>query len=769
MLLDYKGHAQELLNTSIQEKNKTQEYEDHGTLLDSIDRQQKASSTSKNQHLETELQKDQNVSFDNDAIPSTSMDQNSIENPAILQQDFLDNCSDDSVKDPDYTTPKKTKRSLSSSSSTSSSSTSSSSSSSSSSSCSFSSRQKSSKAKTNLKVSESQGDAQCTAAANTIPGIELNQTENFDHSSEKKRGRKRKAEPSKWQREKAKTLRNLGKSYAPNSKKKHVVPERSLKPSCSNTCKFKCTELISHKKRQIIFDSFWAMGDLQLQREFIARHLTMIKPRYAYKVHNSKRGNNFAFYLTVDDQKIRVCKRFFRATLDISDRPIKTVIEKMTESGTGILAPDNRGKHGKHKSVDVTIKNAIRQHIQSIPKVESHYCRASTSREYIDGSKNMTDLHTDYVNECKAKGTPYGNYVMYNRIFNSEFNLSFHNPKKDQCEDCAAFHNAIGEEKERLRESYELHLKEKELTRKEKETDKKDTLENVIVAVYDLEATLSCPRGDVSNFNYVSKINVYNFTIRDLKSGAVDCYVWHEVESKRGAIEIGSCVLKYIENLKQKADEIGQKLDIIFYSDNCCGQNKNHYIIGLYMYIVQNFEYVNSITHKFLIKGHTQNEGDNVHSVIESQIKKILKGGPIYTPDQYVSIIRNAKKRGDPYKVHELTHDDFYDIKALADSVGNNYSKNTENETVKITRIKILKFEASNESFKYCVSYETQDFKEVKLNINKRKRQNRNVAIEIQKAYKQKFSVADKKKKGLLELVSKNIIPRFYSSFYTNL
>lgn len=64
---------------------------------------------------------------------------------------------------------------------------------------------------------------------------------------------------------------------------------------------------------------------------------------------------------------------------------------------------------------------------------------------------------------------------------------------------------------------------------------------------------------------------------------------------------------------------------------------------------------------------------------------------------------------------------------------------------------------------------ETQDFKEVKLNINKRKRQNRNVAIEIQKAYKQKFSVADKKKKGLLELVSKNIIPRFYSSFYTNL
>lgn len=49
--------------------------------------------------------------------------------------------------------------------------------------------------------------------------------------------------------------------------------------------------------------------------------------------------------------------------------------------------------------------------------------------------------------------------------------------------------------------------------------------------------------------------------------------------------------------------------DIIFYSDNCLGQNKNKFIASLYLYasLVLN---INTIRHKFLIVGHTQNEGD---------------------------------------------------------------------------------------------------------------------------------------------------------------
>ena len=36
------------------------------------------------------------------------------------------------------------------------------------------------------------------------------------------------------------------------------------------------------------------------------------------------------------------------------------------------------------------------------------------------------------------------------------------------------------------------------------------------------------------------------------------------------------------------------------------------------------------ITHKYFIKGHSQNEGDSCHSLIERQVKRLLRNGPIY-------------------------------------------------------------------------------------------------------------------------------------------
>lgn len=64
----------------------------------------------------------------------------------------------------------------------------------------------------------------------------------------------------------------------------------------------------------------------------------------------------------------------------------------------------------------------------------------------------------------------------------------------------------------------------------------------MVVAVYDLQATMPCLRGDVSNFYYISKVNVLNFTITDLKTKDVYCNVWHEGHGNRGVNEIATCV-----------------------------------------------------------------------------------------------------------------------------------------------------------------------------------------------------------------------------------
>lgn len=110
----------------------------------------------------------------------------------------------------------------------------------------------------------------------------------------------------------------------------------------------------------------------------------------------------------------------------------------------------------------------MKKHIDSIPRIESHYLRAQTTREFIEGGKTIADLHRNYTEKCNAKGLPTAKLSMFARIFNTEYNLSFFTPKKDQCELCTAFENAQNKDKETLRLKYETHQREKQLSRIEK-------------------------------------------------------------------------------------------------------------------------------------------------------------------------------------------------------------------------------------------------------------------------------------------------------------
>jgi len=103
---------------------------------------------------------------------------------------------------------------------------------------------------------------------------------------------------------------------------------------------------------------------------------------------------------------VQVCKIFFKNTLDINDHPIRTVLEKQNKIANILMEEDRRGKHDKHIKVDENIKEGIRQHISSIPKIESHYARSDTSKHFIDGSK---DIHRGYEADCKIKNVPFVN------------------------------------------------------------------------------------------------------------------------------------------------------------------------------------------------------------------------------------------------------------------------------------------------------------------------------------------------------------------------
>lgn len=119
-----------------------------------------------------------------------------------------------------------------------------------------------------------------------------------------------------------------------------------------------------------------------------------------------------------------------------------------------------------------------------------------------------------------------------------------------------------------------------------------------------MQAVFQCPKGDTSLFYYVSKLNVFNFTIYELHSKDVECYVWDEATANRGVNDLGTCVFKYLQNLAQNNSTV----DVIFYTDNCVGQQKIKMMLSMYMFAVQHYPNIKTITHKYLIKGHTQNE-----------------------------------------------------------------------------------------------------------------------------------------------------------------
>ncbi|CAG4992766.1 unnamed protein product [Colias eurytheme] len=171
---------------------------------------------------------------------------------------------------------------------------------------------------------------------------------------------------------------------------------------------------------------------------------------------------------------------------------IFTIQHKVSDGG--FMLEDFRGKHHSHKTLPSELLDDIRKHIKSIPKIESHYVRATSSKEYIDGGKTIKDLYSDFVKQQEENNKETGNYIAYYKIFTLEFNLSFFQPKKDQCDLCESFKNSTDEKKRELEDKYNKHIEEKSLSRIEKQEDRKKVTKDNIVAIYDLEAVLQCPR-----------------------------------------------------------------------------------------------------------------------------------------------------------------------------------------------------------------------------------------------------------------------------------
>lgn len=137
----------------------------------------------------------------------------------------------------------------------------------------------------------------------------------------------------------------------------------------------------------------------------------------------------------------------------------------------------------------------------------------------------------------------------------------------------------------------------------------------IVAAVYDIQKVLTVPAADVSVFYYSRKLSAYNFSVFDLADRQGYCYVWDQSTAGKGPDEVCSSLQLFMSE-KMATQEVEE---FRFFSDNCAGQNRNRFLFGFYSYMSQMLKV--NITHTFLEKRLTQNEGDSVHSVIEKEKK----------------------------------------------------------------------------------------------------------------------------------------------------
>ena len=93
----------------------------------------------------------------------------------------------------------------------------------------------------------------------------------------KKLFRKRIAKQKEWKSQIRKENRARGKAYVGKLGKSFTA--RAVQPVDCSKCRLKCSEKIEEEQRQIIFETYWELGDYSKQRHFICTHVEQNEPK----------------------------------------------------------------------------------------------------------------------------------------------------------------------------------------------------------------------------------------------------------------------------------------------------------------------------------------------------------------------------------------------------------------------------------------------------------------------------------------------------------
>ncbi|KAL7634618.1 UNVERIFIED_CONTAM: hypothetical protein RMT77_014995 [Armadillidium vulgare] len=119
----------------------------------------------------------------------------------------------------------------------------------------------------------------------------------------------------------------------------------------------------------------------------------------------------------------------FLSTLSIGEKALRLWMLH----GEGLPTSVEEGMSGKQ--ISAAVKN-VEAFLKSLPKVESHFCRSTSSKFYLEPTwYSFRDIHRYYTEKCqneKKESAPWKTFLNVVK----KMNLDIYTPKKDQCNKC---------------------------------------------------------------------------------------------------------------------------------------------------------------------------------------------------------------------------------------------------------------------------------------------------------------------------------------------
>ena len=258
---------------------------------------------------------------------------------------------------------------------------------------------------------------------------------------------------------------------------------------------------------------------------------------------------------------------------------------------------------------------------------------------------------------CMKEDRAFAKHHLYDKIFQTEFNISFFSPKKNRCLLCESC-KQLSPEIARKLESYN-RKKRKKLCREEKKLcvmiNKQFFQHHVVTFLSYITNVVS--HAIISQYlmpwtgRVITTHGMRDLVIEVLMKLVIALIIWRKIAIHYKLYFIATTVLDRT------------RIDIF------------HVFVLFAIYKFKDTQ----VPHYW---SYSEWRRQYAYS-LEKKKKRLLKSSPITLPSHWISILRLVKKSGEPYHVKEMCYDDFLDLKKLANNMGKNFNMNENGGKVK--------------------------------------------------------------------------------------